>query len=167
MNFVYLHKFCPRACGTANSFLPSLPPKQLNVGEQALRPYNCMSPMIGKDSPKRKKFNQTRATTNTSRMNGAQFGLPKSNHVIYYPKVDMAVDPATKTDIDYHSQERPRKMLVSSGANPRPVGLWRVTLSVERASPVISQTTGPISKIQTPFDSPVRELSKYGVKFDL
>ena len=33
--------------------------------------------------------------------------------------------------------------------------------------PVISQTTGPISKIQTPFDSPVRELSTHGVKFDL
>ena len=32
---------------------------------------------------------------------------------------------------------------------------------------VISQTTGPISKIQTPFDSPVRELSKRDVKFDL
>ena len=33
--------------------------------------------------------------------------------------------------------------------------------------PVISQTTGPIPKIQTLFDSPVRELSKHGVKFDL
>ena len=33
--------------------------------------------------------------------------------------------------------------------------------------PVISQTTGPISKIQTPFDSPVSELSKHGVKFHL
>ena len=32
---------------------------------------------------------------------------------------------------------------------------------------VISQTTGPIFKIQTPFDSPVHELSKHGVKFDL
>ena len=36
-----------------------------------------------------------------------------------------------------------------------------------KAFPVICQTTGPISKIQTPFDSPVRELSKHGVKFDL
>ena len=33
--------------------------------------------------------------------------------------------------------------------------------------PVISQTTGPIPKIRTLFDSPVRELSKHGVKFDL
>ena len=33
--------------------------------------------------------------------------------------------------------------------------------------PVISQTTGPISKILTPFDSPEREPSKHGVKFDL
>ena len=33
--------------------------------------------------------------------------------------------------------------------------------------PVVSQTTRPISKIQTPFDSPVCELSKHGVKFDL
>ena len=32
---------------------------------------------------------------------------------------------------------------------------------------MISQTTGPISKIQTPFDSHVRELSKHEVKFDL
>ena len=33
--------------------------------------------------------------------------------------------------------------------------------------PVISQTTGPISKTQTPFDSPLRELSKHGVEYDL
>ena len=33
--------------------------------------------------------------------------------------------------------------------------------------PVISQTTEPISKIQTPFDSSVREISKHGVTFDL
>ena len=32
---------------------------------------------------------------------------------------------------------------------------------------VISQTTGPISKIQQTFDSSVRELSKHGVKFYL
>ena len=32
---------------------------------------------------------------------------------------------------------------------------------------MISQTTGPISKIQTPFNSPERELSKHGLKFDL
>ena len=30
----------------------------------------------------------------------------------------------------------------------------------------ISQTTGPISKFQTPFDSPVRELPVQGHKFD-
>ena len=33
--------------------------------------------------------------------------------------------------------------------------------------PVISQTAGPISKILTPFDSPVREISKQDAKFDL
>ena len=33
--------------------------------------------------------------------------------------------------------------------------------------PVISQTTGPIAKIQTPFDSPARELSEQGIKLDL
>ena len=32
---------------------------------------------------------------------------------------------------------------------------------------MISQTTGPISKTQTPFDSPLRELSKHGVEYDL
>ena len=55
--------------------------------------------------------------------------------------------------------------------HPRPVGLWRVTHSIGGGGghrpPVISQTTGPISKIQTHFDIPVRELSKHGVKFDL
>ena len=39
---------------------------------------------------------------------------------------------------------------------------WR-----EGVSPCDPQTTGPISKIQAPFDSPVPELSKHGVKFDL
>ena len=57
--------------------------------------------------------------------------------------------------------------------NPRPVGLWPVAHFFflggggVSASPVISQTAGPISKIQTPFDSPVRELFKYGMEFDL
>ena len=32
---------------------------------------------------------------------------------------------------------------------------------------MISQTTRPISKIQTPFDSPVRALSKHSAKIDL
>ena len=32
---------------------------------------------------------------------------------------------------------------------------------------MISQNTGPISKIQMLFDSPVRELSKHGATFDL
>ena len=36
----------------------------------------------------------------------------------------------------------------------------------QRAPPEISQTTGPISKFQTPFDSPVRELPVQGQKFD-
>ena len=36
----------------------------------------------------------------------------------------------------------------------------------QRAPPEISQTTGPISKFQTPFDSPVRELPVQGQTFD-
>ena len=36
-----------------------------------------------------------------------------------------------------------------------------------KAPPEISQTTGPISKFQTPFDSPVRELPVQCQKFDL
>ena len=36
-----------------------------------------------------------------------------------------------------------------------------------KGPPEISQTTGPISKFQTPFDSPVRELPVQGKKFDL
>ena len=35
-----------------------------------------------------------------------------------------------------------------------------------KGPPEISQTTGPISKFQTPFDSPVRELPVQGQKFD-
>ena len=35
-----------------------------------------------------------------------------------------------------------------------------------KGPPEISQTTGPISKFQTPFDSPVRELPVHGQKFD-
>ena len=55
---------------------------------------------------------------------------------------------------------------------PRPVGVWRVTHSsflggISPPPPVISQTAGKISNIQTPFDSSVRELSQYGVKYDL
>ena len=54
--------------------------------------------------------------------------------------------------------------------NPRPVRLWRVTNSVGGGAvspPVISQTIVPISKIQTPFVSLVRALSKHGVRFHL
>ena len=36
-----------------------------------------------------------------------------------------------------------------------------------KGPPEISQTTGPISKFQTPFDSPVRELPEQGKKFDV
>ena len=55
--------------------------------------------------------------------------------------------------------------------NPRPAGVWLVTRPAgggggQRAPPEISQTTGPISKFQTPFDSPVRELPKQCQKFD-
>ena len=45
--------------------------------------------------------------------------------------------------------------------NPRPAGVWLVTRPAG-----ISQTTGPISKFQTPFDSPVRELPVQGQIFD-
>ena len=55
--------------------------------------------------------------------------------------------------------------------NPRPAGVWIVTRPAgggggERPPPEISQTTGPISKFQTPFDSPVRELPVQSQKFD-
>ena len=54
--------------------------------------------------------------------------------------------------------------------NPRPAGVWIVTRPAggggQRAPPEISQTTGPISKFQTQFDSPVRELPVQGKKFD-
>ena len=56
--------------------------------------------------------------------------------------------------------------------NPRPAGVWLVTRPAGGGAkgpppPEISQTTGPISKFQTPFDSPVRELPVKGQKFDL
>ena len=55
--------------------------------------------------------------------------------------------------------------------NPRPAGVWLVTRPAgggggAKGTPEISQTTGPISKFQTPFDSPVRELPVQGKKFD-
>ena len=54
--------------------------------------------------------------------------------------------------------------------NPRPAGVWLVTRPAGggggKGPPEISQTTGPISKFQTPFDSPVRELPVQGQKFD-
>ena len=48
--------------------------------------------------------------------------------------------------------------------NPRPAGVWLVTRPAgggggghnRQRAPEISQTTGPISKFQTPFDIPVR-----------
>ena len=52
--------------------------------------------------------------------------------------------------------------------NPRPAGVWLVTRPAGggglRPPPEISQTAGPISKFQTPFDSPVRELPEKGQK---
>ena len=56
--------------------------------------------------------------------------------------------------------------------NPRPAGVWLVTRPAgrgggQRAPPEISQNTGPISKFQTPFYSPVRELPVQSQKFDL
>ena len=56
--------------------------------------------------------------------------------------------------------------------NPRPAGVWLVTRPAgggggpKAPPPEISQTTRPISKFQTPFDSPVRELPVQGQKFD-
>ena len=59
--------------------------------------------------------------------------------------------------------------LVKTKFNPRPAGVWLVTRpagGAQRPPPEISQTTGPISKFQTSFDSPVRELPVQGQKFD-
>ena len=54
--------------------------------------------------------------------------------------------------------------------NPRPAGVWLVTRPAgggpKGPPPEISQTTGPISKFQTPFNSPVRELPVQGQIFD-
>ena len=55
--------------------------------------------------------------------------------------------------------------------NPRPAGVWLATRpggggGGQRAPSEISQTTGAISKFQTPFDSPVRELPLQGKKID-
>ena len=56
--------------------------------------------------------------------------------------------------------------------NPRPAWVWLVTRPAgwgggqRPPPPEISQTTEPISKFQTPFDSPVRELPVQGQKFD-
>ena len=53
--------------------------------------------------------------------------------------------------------------------NMRPAGIWLVTRAAEagpKGPPEISRTTGPISKFQTPFDSPGRELPVQCQKFD-
>ena len=64
----------------------------------------------------------------------------------------------------------PAKNDPSSEVNPRPAGVWLVTRPAgggpKGPPPEISQTTGPISKFQTPFDSPVRELPLQGQIFD-
>ena len=61
--------------------------------------------------------------------------------------------------------------------NPRPVALGSGESHIQLVGtvspppppphPVISQITWPISKTETAFDSPVRELSKHSVKLDL
>ena len=56
--------------------------------------------------------------------------------------------------------------------NPHPDGVWTLVSNTfcwggGKGPPEISQTAGPISKFQTPFDSPVRELPLQGQKFDL
>ena len=57
--------------------------------------------------------------------------------------------------------------------NPRPAGVWLVTRpaggggGVHSPPPEISKSTGLISKFQTPFDSPVRELPVQGQKFGM
>ena len=63
-----------------------------------------------------------------------------------------------------------RIRMVTKNINPRPAGVWIVTRPAggggPKGPPEISQTTGPISKFQTPFDSPVRELPVQSQKFD-
>ena len=61
--------------------------------------------------------------------------------------------------------------VLDGSVNPRPAGVWLVTRPAGGGPkgpppPEISQTTGPISKFQTPFDSPVRELPVQGQIFD-
>ena len=69
------------------------------------------------------------------------------------------------------SEKRMKNCIVKI-INPRPAGVWLVTRpaggggGAQRAPPEISQTTGPISKVQTPFESPVRELPVQGQIFD-
>ena len=53
--------------------------------------------------------------------------------------------------------------------NPRPDGVWlaiRPDWGGYSPPPEISQTTGTISRFQTPFDSPGRELSEQRKPFD-
>ena len=65
-----------------------------------------------------------------------------------------------------------RKTSIISGTIiPRPAGVWIATRPAggggpKGPPPEISQTTGPSSKFQTPFDSPVRELPVQGQKCD-
>ena len=83
----------------------------------------------------------------------------------------LVVIPALVWKISQEN-ERGARNSPPSGArvNPRPAGVWLVTRPAggggQRPPPEISQTTGPISKFQTPFDSPVRELPVQGQTFD-
>ena len=71
-----------------------------------------------------------------------------------------------------HKWTKIRSVVDCSIFNTRPAGVWLVTRPAggggggAKGPPEISQTTGPISKFQTPFDSPVRELPVQGEKFD-
>ena len=83
----------------------------------------------------------------------------------------------SNSDVRSHCRNLAREQtldfaLFLASTNPRPAGIWLVTRPAGWGAqspppPEISQTTGPISKFQTPFDSPVGELPVQGQKFYL
>ena len=92
---------------------------------------------------------------------GASFEMARGSH---RPPLAKMAKHAARARVNTNNN-------ISHHFTPDPIRVCRVTHSVwgggAHRPPVVSQTTGPILKIQTPFDSPVPDLSKQCATFYL